>query len=147
MTKHRSNEGRVYLSVVIDVFHRHGVSWVIDDVLNTDLVLNAFSLVQRVRRTESRSMHYSSQGSRFGSLRVGRHRRASGVGGGMAHSGKQADNAVAERSFATLRTELLDRNHWPTRNDPRVALHEDVCSRHPRHSCLGNPTSAEYRTG
>ena len=80
-------------------------------MLNTGLVLNAFLMAQHVRRPEPGLVHHSDQGSPYGSLRFGRHLRASGVVGSMGRSGTPADNAVAESFFATLQTELLDRHH------------------------------------
>lgn len=147
VTQHRTDEGWVYLSVVIDVFHRHVVGWAMDDVLNTDLVLNAFRMAQQVRRPEPGLIHHSDQGSPYGSLRFGRHLRASGVVGSMGRSGTPADNAVAESFFATLQTELLDRHHWPTRDSLRVAIFEFIevfYNRQRRHSHLGNLSPAEY---
>jgi putative transposase len=147
VTQHRGDEGWVYLSVVIDVFHRHVVGWAMDDVLNTDLVLKAFQMAQRVRRPEPGLIHHSDQGSPYGSLRFGRHLRASGVVGSMGRSGTPADNAVAESFFATLQTELLDRHHWPTRDSLRVAIFEFIevfYNRQRRHSHLGHLSPTEY---
>jgi putative transposase len=45
VTQHRTDEGWVYLGVVIDVFHRHVAGSAMDDVLNADLVLSAFKMV------------------------------------------------------------------------------------------------------
>ena len=49
VTQHRTGEGWLYLSVVLDVFQRKAVGWAMDDVLNTELVLNAFQMAQRMR--------------------------------------------------------------------------------------------------
>jgi transposase InsO family protein len=147
VTQHRSDEGWVYLSVVIDVFHRHVVGWAMDDVLNTDLVLKAFQMAQQVRRPEPGLIHHSDQGSPYGSLRFGRHLRASGVVGSMGRSGTPADNAVAESFFATLQTELLDRHDWPTRDALRMAIFEFIevfYNRQRRHSHLGNLSPVEF---
>jgi putative transposase len=147
VTQHRTDEGWLYLSVVIDVFHRRVVGWAMDDLLNTDLVLSAFQMAQHVRRPEPGLIHHSDQGSPYGSLRFGRHLRASGVVGSMGRSGTPADNAVAESFFATLQTELLDRHHWPTRDGLRLAIFEFIevfYNRQRRHSHLGNLSPTEY---
>ena len=150
VTQHRTSEGWLYLSVVIDVFHRHVVGWAMDDVLNTDLVLSAFLMAQQVRRPDPGLVHHSDQGSPYGSLRFGRHLRASGVVGSMGRSGTPADNAVAESFFATLQTELLDRNDWPTRDGLRTAIFEFIevfYNRRRRHKHLGqmSPDAFEKR--
>ena len=35
----------------------------------------------------------------------------------MGAPGSAYDNALAEAFFASLETELIDRSHWPTRDD------------------------------
>jgi len=146
--QHRTDAGWLYLSVVIDAFHRHLVGWAMDDVLNTDLVSSALHMAQQARRPAPGLIHHSDQGSPYGSLRFGRHLRATGVVGSMGRSGTPADNAVAESFFATLQTELLDRHHWPTRDALRMAIVEFIevfHNRQRRHSYLGNLSPAEYQ--
>jgi len=148
VTQHRTDAGWLYLSVVIDAFHRHVVGWAMDDVLNTDLVLSALQMAQQLRRPAPGFVHHSDQGSPYCSLRFGRHLRATGVVGSMGRSGTPADNAVAESFFATLQTELLDRHHWPTRDALRMAIFEFIevfYNRQRRHSHLGNLSRAEYQ--
>jgi transposase InsO family protein len=150
VTQHRTDEGWLYLSVVLDVFHRRVVGWAMDDHLDTDLVLSAFAMAQQVRRPEPGLVHHSDQGSPYGSLRFGRHLRASGVVGSMGRSGTPADNAVAESFFATLQTELLDRYPWPTRDGLRMAIFEFIevfYNRRRRHKHLGqtSPDAFEKR--
>ena len=72
VTQHRTDEGWLYLSVVLDVFQRKAVGWAMDGVLNTELVLSAFSMAQQVRRPDPGLVHHSDQGSPYGSLRFGR---------------------------------------------------------------------------
>jgi transposase InsO family protein len=146
-TQHRTDEGWLYLSVVLDVFQRKAVGWAMDDVLNTDLVLSALEMAQQVRRPEPGLIHHSDQGSPYASLKFGRHLRASGAVGSMGRSGTPADNAVAESFFATLQTELLDRYRWPTRDGLRTAIFEFIevfYNRQRRHSYLGYVSPVEF---
>jgi transposase InsO family protein len=118
-----------------------------DDVLNTELVLNAFQMAQRTRSPDPGPIHHSDQGSPYGSLRFGRHLQASGVVGSMGRSGTPADNAVAESFFATLQTELLDRYDWSTRDGLRTAIFEFIeilYNRQRRHSHLGHLSLVEF---
>jgi transposase InsO family protein len=60
------------------------------------------------------------------------------------------DNAVAESFFATLKTELLHRQNWATRQQARTAIFEYIeafYNRTRRHSTLGYlaPAEFEYR--
>ena len=56
--------------------------------------------------------------------------------------------AWAERLFATLQTELLDRRSWPTRRVPKTAIFdyiEGFYNRRRRHSALGYPSPEDPR--
>ncbi len=65
----------------------------------------------------------------------------------MSRKGDCWDNAVAESFFATIKTELLHRNAWPTRPDARHAIADYIeafYNPHRRHSYLGQLSPAEY---
>ena len=58
----------------------------------------------------------------------------------MSRTGDCYDNALAESFFATLKTELIDRQPWPTRRAARQAIFEWIetfYNRQRLHSALG----------
>ncbi len=58
----------------------------------------------------------------------------------MSRTGDCYDNALAESFFATLKTELVDRQPWPTRRAARHAIFdwiEGFYNRRRLHSALG----------
>ena len=58
----------------------------------------------------------------------------------MGRVGSAYDNALAESFVATLKTELLYRNSWPTRQMARTAIFEYIegfYNTRRRHSALG----------
>ena len=60
------------------------------------------------------------------------------------------DNAVAESFFATLKTELIHRQAWPTRKAARQATfeyNEGWYNTRRRHSSLGYLSPAAYEGG
>jgi transposase InsO family protein len=67
----------------------------------------------------------------------------------MGSIGDCFDNSVAESFFATLQTELLDRQSWDTRDDLASAVFgyiERFYNPRRRHSTLGYLSPADYET-
>lgn len=62
-------------------------------------------------------------------------------------TGDAYDKAMAESSFASLETDLVDRTSFRTRADARLALFDSIgafCSRERRNSALGYLSPAEF---
>ncbi|PWR09955.1 hypothetical protein DKT69_30000 [Micromonospora sicca] len=67
----------------------------------------------------------------------------------VGRRGQCWDNAVAESFFATIKTELLHRQAWPTRKAARQAIFEYVegwYNTRRRHSSLGYLSPTAYET-
>jgi len=65
----------------------------------------------------------------------------------MGQVGTAYDNALAESFVATLKTELLYRNAWPTRQAATTAIFEYIegfYNPRRRHSALGHLSPAEF---
>jgi transposase InsO family protein len=65
----------------------------------------------------------------------------------MGGRGSAYDNAVCESFFKTLKSELVDRQSWPTKAELRTAVFEYIeCFYNPRrrHSSLDYHSPAEY---
>ena len=70
-----------------------------------------------------------------------------GIDISMSRTGECYDNAVVESFFGTLKTELIYRHRWLTRDSARLAIHEYIevfYNRRRRHSKLGYLSPAEY---
>jgi len=65
----------------------------------------------------------------------------------MGSRGDAYDNAQAESFMSTLKTELVDRRFWPTRNDARQAIFDYIegwYNPRGRHSALGHMSPADH---
>jgi putative transposase len=83
---------------------------------------------------------YLNLHSQYTSLAFGRRLQVAGRLPSMSRVANCWDNAVAERFFATLKGELIDRRSWPTRTAARQAIFEYIevfYNRQRRHSTLG----------
>lgn len=140
-------EGWLYLAVVLDAFSRRVVGWAMADHLRTELVLDALAMAIRARRPAAGLVHHSDHGCQYTSLAFGQHLHEAEIRPSMGSVGDCFDNAVAEAFFASLKTELLHRQVWPTRAAARLAIFEYVevwYNRQRRHSTLGYATPAAY---
>jgi putative transposase len=145
----RSWEGFVYLAVVVDAFSRKVVGWAMADHLRTELVLDAVGMAIHTRRPEPGLVHHTDRGSQYTSYEFGKTLRNSGLLAPMGRVGSAYDNAMAESVFATLKTELVYRQSWPTRHqlEMEVFSHlEGFYNTRRRHSRLGNLSPTNYET-
>ena len=106
--------------------------------LRTELVLEALNMALAQRRPAG-VIHHSDQGAQYTSIAFGMRCRESGVGPSMGSVGDCFDNAMCESFFATLECELLDRRHFRTQVEARMAVFEFIegwYNPHRRHSAL-----------
>ena len=115
ITQQRTDEGWLYLAVVLDAFSRRIVGWSMAEHLRTELVLDALDMAISQRRPAPGLVYHTDHGCQYTSLAFGRRLADSGLVASMGTVGDALDNAVAESFFATLECELLDRHDWPTR--------------------------------
>ncbi len=94
-------------------------------------------------------LHHSDRGCQYTSSDYRAALASVGAVASMSRRGNCWDNAVAESFFATLKTELVHRRRWATREELRAAVFEYVevfYNRQRRHSTLGYKTPAQVET-
>jgi len=146
ITEHRTREGKVYCSVVLDVFSRRVVGWSIDAAPTSVLVTNALGMAIQNRYPDGTLIH-SDHGTQFTSWAFTRRALDSGLVPSMGSVGDCYDNAVIESFWARMQVELLDRQRWRTRVELANAIFEYLeifHNRKRRHSALGMRTPVEY---
>jgi putative transposase len=149
ITQHRTDEGWLYLSVVLDAGDRMAVGWSMGERATSELVVDAVSLAVARRRPTVKVIHHSDRGSQYTSLRFTQHLHDTGLVGSMGRVGSPGDNAMMESFFATVQHEVLDTRTWRTRDELRSALFiflEITYNRQRRHSSLGYRTPTEFNT-
>jgi putative transposase len=103
----RTIEGWSYLAIVMDLYSRKIVGWSIARHMKTELVENALMMAIGRRRPQSGLIHHSDRGIQYACYEYRRLLERHGMISSMSRSGDCLDNAVAERFFATLKTECL----------------------------------------
>ncbi|VTU28613.1 putative transposase OrfB [Variovorax sp. SRS16] len=143
--------GFIFLAIVLDVWSRRVVGWVIGEQMTADLVLAALNMALQPRKPDG-VIHHSDQGSQYTSIAFGERRKKMGVRPSMGTVGDVYDNAMAESFFATLECELIDRRscrrHIRTeRHTSRVAQSQFGAGQHPRGAGRNKPRAVRCFCG
>jgi len=117
-----TQEGWLYLAVVIDLFARRVVGWAVSDRLHRELALAALRRALAVRRPAIGLIHHSDRGSQYCSIEYQAELRKHGLQISMSGKGNCYDNAMVETFFKTLKSELVWRARFQTRSEAREAL-------------------------
>lgn len=100
-----TNQGWIYLAVVIDLYSRRVVGWHIDDDLSVALVTRALVMAIALRCPPSGLMHHSDRGSQYASKAYQRLLEQHRMICSMSRKGNCWDNAPTERFFSSLKRE------------------------------------------
>ena len=133
-------EGWLYLAVIMDIYCRKIVGWAMSERQTKELVKQAF--LQAVLRysPEPGLIHHSDRGSQYASYEYQDLLKGHGVIQSMSKKGDCYDNAIVETFFHTLKTELVYREEYRTRNQAKKSIFEYIevwYNRQRRHSSLG----------
>ena len=141
-----TDEGRLYLAVVLDLASRRVVGWAMAARLTHAGPRGPGDGV-RHRRPAGGLLHHSDRGSQYASADYQARLAQHGLQVSMSRPGDVWDNAMAESFFATLKTELVHQRHFRTRQEARAELFEYIeiwYNRRRRHSALGYLSPAVY---
>lgn len=140
-------EGWLYLAAVLDLYSRRVVGWSTGESLETSLCLNALSMALGHRVGIEDLVHHSDRGVQYASDDYQKALKARGITCSMSRRANCWDNAVAESFFGTLKTELIYRRPWLTRESAREAIGEYIevfYNRIRRHSTIGYVSPAKF---
>ena len=115
----KTYEGFAYLSVVIDLYSRRVVGWVMQSRQTTDLVLQALLMAVWRRKPKGKVLIHSDQGSQFTSIDWSSFLKQHNLEHSMSRRGNCHDNAVAESFFSLLKRERIRRRTYRTRDEAR----------------------------
>lgn len=143
-----TEEGFLFLAVFLDIFTRKIVGFSAEDNMRTQLILDALNMAleqQDVKPGET--IAHSDQGSQFASDEYRKKINLVGIIASMSRRGNCYDNAHCESFFHSLKTELVYRRKFKTREEAKQAIFQWIetwynCQR--RHSALGYMSPIEY---
>ena len=135
-----SDQGWLYLAVVMDLFSRRIVGWSMMPHLRSELVSEALLMALKRRRPcKGRLLHHSDRGVQYACGDYQKLLARHGITCSMSRTGNCYDNAVMESFFGTLKSEHVDRHRYPTREQARSSVFEWIevfYNRQRRHSSL-----------
>jgi transposase InsO family protein len=135
-----TDEGWLYLAVVMDLYSRRIVGWSMRPHLRAELACEALEMALRSRRPDAGLLHHSDRGVQYACEAYRQMLSEARIEPSMSRTGNCYDNAVTESFFSTLKTELVNQEHYQTHEQARQSLFEWIevfYNRQRRHSALG----------
>ena len=102
-----TEDGWLYLAIVLDLFNREVIGWSIQPHMRAELVVDALRMAWFRRRPAPGVMLHSDQGSQYASQAFQAQLQAYGMIGSMSRKGNCWDNAPTESWFGTFKTERV----------------------------------------
>ena len=148
LTYIRTLEGWLYLTVIMDLYHRKIVGWAMSDRMQAEVTsVPAFQMALKSCQPEAGLVFHSDRGVQYACDQFVELLKQSQMIQSMSGRGNCYDNAVAESFFHTLKTELVDHELYRTRDEARRSLFEYLegfYNRTRKHSSLGYKSPVEY---
>ena len=142
-----TDQGRLYLSVFIDLFGKKVVGWSMNTRINRKLVIDAFDMAFANRYPTPGLIIHSDRGSQYASDDFKNKIKKLGFVQSMSRKGDPWDNAVSESFFGTFKTELIYNRKYRTIAEARRDIFEYIevfYNRQRLHSSLNYMSPEEF---
>ena len=142
-----TDEGWLYLAVLIDLYSRAVVGWAMSERMTAPLVNDALMMALFKRKPAPGLIVHSDRGSQYASgLYQGTIKRNAFICS-MSRRGNCWDNAPSESFFHTLKTEQTHHRRYRTREEAKKDIFEYIevfYNRQRRHSSIGYQAPLAY---
>ncbi len=143
----RTQQGWLYLAVVIDLYSRKVVGWSMDDTMKVSLVNDALEMALHTRKPHNNLIWHTDRGSQYASDSHRTLLAKHNILQSMSAKGDCWDNAVSESFFHSLKTELVHHERFKTRAEANQAIFEYIevfYNRQRLHSSNGYMSPVNY---
>ena len=117
-----TDEGWLYLAIVLDLFNREVVGWSIKPRMTADIVIDALTMAWFRRKPAPGVIHHSDRGSQYASHAFQEKLTEYGMTCSMSRKGNCWDNAPTESWFNSLKNERVHGVRYATRPRPSADL-------------------------
>lgn len=134
-----TSEGWLYLAVFIDLYSRMVVGWSMSENMTADLVVDAFRMGTG-KQGHAPILAHSDRGSQYASELFRRELEEYDCIQSMSRKGNCWDNAVAESFFGSLKSELVHRTKFNSREEASMKVFDYIeifYNKRRLHSALG----------
>ncbi len=145
-----TNEGWLYLAIVVDMWSRRIVGWSMREDMSAPLVVDALQMATTRRRPGPGCVAHSDRGAQYTSVIYGNAMKASRLEASMGKRGCAYDNAACESVMSTIKTEIDTTNGGRPhtgRRAARLAVFDYIEAFYNRlrlHSALGYRSPEEF---
>lgn len=142
-----TDEGWLYLAVVLDLFNREIVGWSIKPRMTADIVTDALTMAWFRRKPAPGLIHHSDRGSQYASAVFQMKLAEYGMTCSMSRKGNCWDNAPTESFFNSLKNERVHGTRYATRAQAVADLFDYIevfYNRTRRHSTLGYHSPVQF---
>ena len=122
----RTQQGWLYLAVVIDLFSRQVVGWSMDDTMKTSLVNDALQMALYKRNPQSGLIWHTDRGSQYASDEHRQLLSKHNIIQSMSRKGDCWDNAVSESFFHSFKTEMVHHENFKTKAEANQSIFEYI---------------------
>jgi putative transposase len=136
-----TDEGWMYLAVVIDLYSRAVIGWSIQSTMSRELVCDALMMALWRRGFPRGVLFHSDRGSQYCSSDFQKMLNTYGFICSMSRKGNCWDNAIAESFFHSFKVELIHAEQYTTRGAAKQSVFQYIevyYNRVRRHSAIGS---------
>lgn len=110
-----TQEGWLYLAVILDLYSRKVVGWSMSSRMNSQMVCDALTMAIWNRKPSKGLICHSDRGSQYASKKYRKLLAANEFLGSMSRKGDCWDNSVVESFFGSLKQERVHWENYQTR--------------------------------
>jgi putative transposase len=117
-----TDEGWLYLAVLLDLYNREVVGWSAASRMTRQLAIDALEMALGKRQPEQGLLHHTDRGSQYASADYQKILKERGMVCSMSRKGNCHDNAVAESFFGRLKMEWVNHERYHSRSEAIQSL-------------------------
>ncbi len=142
-----TDEGWLYLAIVLDLFNREVVGWSLKPRMTTDIVTDALTMAWFRRKPAAGLLHHSDRGSQYASHDFQSKLAEYGMVCSMSRKGNCWDNAPTESWFGSFKNERVYGERFETHEGMKAMAFEYIevfYNRKRQHSTLDYKSPMQY---